>query len=124
MASGEDGLEWPYWMSNTTSPDAGTSRTWASGGTKQSRWVIILSSGHEIRSDWLPRWRDGWADIEDVDGRNWRIRLEAMVGWHEGRRAPTALRGYIPLGILGGKNRWGVQEGVAQEGISLPSPCV
>lgn len=81
MASREDDLKWPYWMSNTTSPDAGTSRTWASDGTKKP-WVIILSSGHEIRSYRLPVWRDGWADIEDVDGRHWKVKTEAVIGWY------------------------------------------
>lgn len=115
----EDGKEWAYWMSNTTSP-----RTWASEGTKKP-WVIILSSGHEIRSDRLPVWKDGWADIEDVDGRHWKVKKEAVIGWYRRRSAPTALRGYTPLEIWEGKKCiFFKRESLFQEGISLPSPCV
>lgn len=68
----------------TTSPDIGTCRTYISDSTVPWRWVLILSSGHEIRTDSLPVWMDGKAEVTDAEGKVWTLCKNSVIAYRRG----------------------------------------
>ena len=64
----------------TTCPEAGASRT-TSASTASWRWVLVLSSGHEIKTGSLPVWMDGRAEVTDAEGKVWTLNVGAVIAY-------------------------------------------